>query len=246
MASTASPLRAQEEEALAAEQETIDSPYRWIERGLRLGLTGGYYLANRGNLDFGPGSTPIIGAQFRARVSSPLTLEINVTYGPSDRWVIDPRLEDGPAPVDTVGADWLLAQAGAQIGLSGARTWHGIHPFLRLGGGFMFGVNNEKSTVLEGNLPPVEGTPNVDEIEHLRYSIGGSPNIYFGGGAEVFPSERIGISLEFRDIILRLKSPSGWFAPDILFGIAESGAEAPKESQWVHSLEMALTLFYYF
>lgn len=223
--------------AFAQQQETIDSPYRWIERKLRLGLYGGYYAASRGNLDHGPGSTPLVGLQFRARVSSPLSFEGSVEYGPSSRYVIDPRLETGPAPVDTVAANWLNPQVGVQVGLTGARTWHGIHPFLRVGGGLMIGLSGGKSDALQGDSLLVES---------IRYDFGTQWNLYFGVGGELFPSDRIGLSFEIRDTLLRLTAPDGWFTEDILRTIAEAEGEAPRQSQWTHNFVVSLGLFYYF
>lgn len=220
---------------LHGQQEEIKSPYRWIERGARLGLVGGYYLANRGNLDHGVGSTPFAGLRFRYRVSSPLSLEAGIIYGPSQRWVIDPRLETGPAPVDTVDTHWILTTVGVQLGLTGARKWHGIHPYLTLGGGMQIGVKKDRSEYFTD-----------PEETFLRYDLGVSPMIYGGLGAEVFPSSRFGIGVEVRDNIIRLKSPDGWFSGEVLQAIAESGGEAPKESQWTHNFEFTLNLWYYF
>ena len=234
-------------------QETsIDSPYRWIEPGLRLGLFGGYVAAGRGNLEFGPGSTPEFGARFRVRVSSPLSLALGVSYAPAKRWVIDPRLETGPAPVDTVASHWILSTAGVELGLTGARTWHGIHPYVVLGGGLMIGVKNERSDRLVSDAGDEgdgeEGAdPEPDPIvESLRFDLGTALSVYGGLGAEIFPSKKLGISFEIRDILLRLKAPGGWFSLAVLEAIETAEAEAPRESQWTHNFELSLTLWYYF
>lgn len=215
--------------------ERIDSPYRWIERDVRLGLFGGYLVADRGNLDHGPGPTFVAGPRFRIRVSSPLSIEAGVAYGPADRWVIDPSVETGPAVIDTVASHWILPSAGVQLGLTGARTWNGIHPFLMIGGGLMISVKKEASERFED-----------PEETSLRYDPGTNPVVHFGGGLEVFPTDRIGVSLEARDNFVRIKSPDGWFAAEILQIINEAGAEAPKESQWTHNFEFTLSLWYYF
>jgi hypothetical protein len=220
---------------LGAQEERIESPFEWIERGLRLGLFGGYRFADRGNLDHGPGSTVAGGARFRIRVSSPLSLELGASYQPAERWVIDPSLETGPAPVDTVKVGYLMASAGIQVGLTGARTWNGIHPFLTLGGALNFGIDEERSDVF---VDP-------DQTD-LRFDLGTSPAFYLGAGFEVFPSERVGVAIEARDYLTRLKAPDGWFTEEILTTIRDAGAEAPKEGQWTHNLELSLTLYFYF
>lgn len=217
-----------------AQAPAIDSPYRWIPEGLRLGPVAGFFNADRGNLDFGPGPTAVGGGRFRVRVSSPLSLELGALLGSSDRFVIDPRLEDGPAPVDTVSATWLAAQAGVQVALTGSRTWNGIQPYVLLGGGFVIGVDEETSEVFEDPT-----------LADFRYEIGVAPTFMGGLGAELKPSRRIGVGLEIRDHLFRLKAPDGFFRTDVLDTIEEVGAPAPEDSQWPHNLELSVGLWYY-
>jgi hypothetical protein len=151
---------------LGAQEERIDSPYRWIPRGLRVGLQGAYLSADRGNLEFAQGPTMVTGARFRVRVSSPLSLELGASYATPNRWVVDPRLETGPAVVDTVSSNWLSIEAGVQLGLTGARTWHGFDPYAVFGGGFLIGINEQLSdTFAEQALEP------------FRYKIGTAPEL---------------------------------------------------------------------
>lgn len=220
---------------LAQEPGRIDSPYRWRERGFRIGLFGGYQKADRGTLDFGQGPTVVGGARLRLRVSSPLSFETGVTYGPAERWVVDPREEGGPVVVDTVSAGWLRADIGAQLSLPGARTWNGIQPYALFGGGFVFGVNEGASEVFSDPA-----------LEPFRYDISVAPQIHVGAGIELFPSERVGIGLEFRDYLIRLSAPQGFLGADILQILDEAGAPAPESSVWQHNLEFGVVLWYYF
>lgn len=223
------PLAAQEEPA-----ERIDSPYRWIERGLRMGPWAGWLNADRGNLEFGPGSTLVLGGRFRARVSSPLSLELDAGYGAADRYVIDPRPLTGPVVADTVSSGWVMGAAAIQFALTGARTWNGIQPYAVFGGGLLIGVDEGRSEVFADSA-----------LADLRYEIGTAPLFQVGVGIEVFPSDRLGIGLELRDYLIRLKAPDGYFDDDVLDAIEESRGEAPTESQWPHNLELSLTFWYY-
>lgn len=218
----------------AAQEERIDTPYRWIERGTRVGLYGGYLVTNRGRYDMGPGSAVTLGARFRARLSSPLSLEIGVGYGSSDLWVTDPRLEGGPAVVDTVSTDYLLIQAAFQLALTGARSYRRVQPFITIGGGILQELSTGTSDILTVPQGP------------FAFEIGTAPVIHFGAGAEIDVSDRIGISLEARDNLWRIKTPDGWFRLDVLQNILDSGAPAPQESQWLHNFELTAALYYYF
>ncbi|MFQ5679872.1 MAG: hypothetical protein ACE5HP_10495 [Gemmatimonadota bacterium] len=217
-----------------AQQERIDSPYRWAPGALRVGLVGGYFDSSRGSFDFGPGPTAVVGGRFRARISSPLTIELGTLIGDSRRFVIDPRLAEGPAPVDTVSTTWGLLQFGLQLSLTGSRTWHRVQPFLLFGTGLMFGLREERSEIFA-----------EPELEGFRYNLGTAPLFQAGLGTEIRASRRLGIGLEARDYLIRLKAPDGFFLPEVLDTIEEAGAPAPRDTQWPSNVEFSVSLWYY-
>lgn len=228
---TPTALRAQEPEG----PERIDSPFRWREKGFRLGVFGGYHAANRGPLEFGQGPAGAGGVKLRARISSPLSLELGATYVPAERWVVDAAAEGGPAVIDTVSSGWLRADFGVQLGLTGARTWHGIHPYALLGGGFVFGIDEGASELLADPA-----------LEPFRYDISTAPQVFVGLGFEVFPSRKIGIGFEIRDYLIRLAAPDGFLLPDVLQLIEDAGAPAPSAKAWQHNPEFGVGIWYYF
>ena len=217
-----------------AQEESIDTPYRWVDRGTRVGLVGGYIFTNRGDPPFGPGASPFIGARLRARLSSPLSLEIGLGYGGSDEYVIDPRLDGGPAIVDTVDADWLVIAASLQFSLTGSRSYRRLQPYVVLGGGILQGLSTGASDVLAS---PQAG---------FKYEIGTSPMVHLGAGAEYDISSRLGLALELRDNLWKIKTPEGWFRIDVLENLLDSGSEAADKSQWTHNFELTASLYYYF
>lgn len=219
----------------AGQQPRIDTPYRWIQPSLRLSVFGGHTAAQRGQSDIGPGPGPTAGARVRVRVSSPVSLEASALYGSSDRFVVDPRLESGPAPVDTVAADWVQLQAGVQLALTGARTWHGLQPYVVVGGGLMVGVNQEESTVFADTVP-----------ETVRYKINTLPAVHAGVGTEWFLSDTFTLGVELRDQLRRIKTPDAFFRQEVLDRIDDLGLPAPTETDWTHNLELTAGLWYYF
>lgn len=221
--------------AALGQEGRIDSPYRWREKGFRIGLFGGYQRADRGSLEFGQGPSAVGGARLRVRISSPLSLELGAGYAPAERWVIDPRVATGPMVVDTVTAGWLRTDLGVQLSLPGARTWHGIQPYALFGAGFVFGIHEGASEVFADPA-----------LEPFRYDISTAPQIHVGAGFEVFPSEKIGIGLEVRDYLIRLSAPDGFLGSEVLQILEEVGAPAPAASAWQHNLEFGIVLWYYF
>ena len=214
--------------------EVIDTPYRWIERGFRIGLYGGYIFTNRGMLNMGPGSTPIVGTRMRVRLSSPLTLEINIGYGfDSDLYLLDPRAAQYPAPVDTVGVTFALLTGGLQFSFTGARTWHGWQPYFLLEGGVFFGLSQDPTNKVQIPRSP------------FLFEIGTQPVVDFGLGAER-QMGKVGLAFEVRSHLWRFVAPDGFFLPNILLDLGERGLPVAQESDWTFNFEFSLALYYYF
>ncbi|HKK27658.1 MAG TPA: hypothetical protein VKB18_06220 [Gemmatimonadota bacterium] len=230
----AGPLAAQQGGS-ASGQPSITSPYRWINRALRIGVFGGRLETSRGTTGFGPGPAYFGGLDFRARVSSPLSVEVRAGYGKSDLAVIDPRLPDGPAPVDTVSTRWGFIEAGLQFALTGQRTWHRFQPYVLIMGGFLRGFDKPVSPALSD---PTDAP--------FRYTIGTMPVLQPGVGFEWQPADRIGVGFEARDLLMHLKAPPGFFRQDVLDRIDQLGLPAPNDTQWTHNLSLTLTVWRYF
>lgn len=218
-----------------AQQERIDTPYEWIDPSLRVGLYVGNISTSRGASDLGIGSSMVIGSRLRARLSSPLSFELSAGFGSSSRAVIDPRLETGPAAVDSVDVDWLLLEGGFQIALTGARTLHGIQPYVTLTGGILQGLSEPRSDSLLAV---------GDEL--FRFEVGTTAVFSGGLGLEWIPSERLGFGIELRDHLWRINTPDGFFQASVLQRIEELGLPAPEDSEWAHNIELSASLYYYF
>lgn len=225
----------------AAQEDSvhIDSPYRWIERSFRVGAVGGYMSADRGQMQLGPGPSELFGARARVRISSPLSLEGSALFGSSDRYVIDPRLSMGPAPVDTVNTSWMLLEGAMQFAFTGARTWHGIQPYALVGAGFLVALKEGESGYFDEE--PVPGV-----AESLRFTVETAPAVHAGLGFEVKPAERWGLSFEFQDHLWRLTTPDGFFTQDVLDRIEELELPAPRQTDWTHNLEFTIGVWRYF
>lgn len=220
-----------------ADSLRIDTPYEWIQRSLRVGVFGGYVSADRGVSELGPGSSATFGARIRARISSPISLEAGFGYGSSDRFVVDPRLAGGPATVDTVASRWVLAEAAMQFALTGNRTWHGIQPYVLVGGGFLVGVDEPRSPRL---------TPADPNDAPVRFEIGVAPVVQAGVGFEWKVSERTGIGFELRDHLWRVSTPDGFFEQEVLDRIESQNLRAPQDTDWTHNLGLSVSVWRYF
>lgn len=220
-----------------ADDPSIDTPYRWVDRGFRVNLSAGYLSTGTTPLDLGPASSAMASGGLRARITDPISVEARLSFGDTDRPVVDPRLAGGPAAVDSMPVRWAVLEGGLQLALTGARTWHGLQPYVSLGAGILVGLDEPASPVLAASQDTAPGD--------LRFEINTAPVATAAGGVEWHLSDALGVSLEARDHLWRLTTPRGFFRDEILDRIEDSEGVAPSERNWVHNLELSLGLWYY-
>jgi len=80
----------------------------------------------------------------------------------------------------------------------------------------------------------------------FQYKIGTASVFTAGFGVEWLPTDKIGIGVELRDHLWRIKTPDGFFELSVLQNIAELGLEAPQESEWTNNIELSASISYYF
>lgn len=190
-----------------------------------------------GVLDMGPRSSPVTSLGARARITNPVSLEAKLSFGDGERAVVDPRLSGGPTVVDTVPVRWAMLEGGLQLALTGARTWHGLQPYVAFGAGLLVGVDEPSS--------PALGAPGDTAAADFRFQLNTAPVATAAGGVEWLVSERLGVSFEARDHMWRLTTPDGFFRQEILDQIEASGTPAPTERDWVHNVELSVGFWYY-
>ena len=209
---------------LAGQQ--IPSPYRFVETGQEVGLTGGWLNLGSGRFDFGPESALAAGGRWAIRISGPLGFEAEANALSGTRNVIDPGLGEGDRVVGE--ADVLLGSVEGRLTmtLTGDRTWNGLAPFVALGGGMVFDLSSDQA---------------VDEIllAEDRFDFGNSFLGTLGVGTRLHVSRRFVLRGDARFSLYQIDTPPGFSDPD-------RGFEAVEESEWVSGLGLYLTLAYRF
>lgn len=177
--------------------QAISSPLRYVEETQSLGAFAGYLLTDRGELDLGPHSAPLFGANYTIRFAGPLSGEVSLGGAPSRRTVYAQAPGDSvPQERGEVSAFLLLAEAALKFHLTGPRTWHGLAPY-GVGGVGLVG-DLAGSTALE------------DEInETQRFDFGPGFAVSLAAGTDWVPSERLAFRIEVRDRLWRLTTPTG-------------------------------------
>ncbi|HKV76482.1 MAG TPA: hypothetical protein VJN95_18325 [Gemmatimonadales bacterium] len=114
------------------------SPFRDISSDLTLTPFGGYTWGSGGTLGLGPQNGPVAGVRMDIRVSAPLTLGVQLSYGDYKRNYIDLKDTTGSALRGPTNTHLIQVEFGAQVNLTGKKAWHGIAPFIGVMGGLGF------------------------------------------------------------------------------------------------------------
>ena len=207
--------------------QTIPSSYRYLEHAQEAGFVSGYLNLANGSLDLGPKSSAFVGGRYALELSGPLSVEGLLLYVPTVRDVVDPRRAEGDRSIGETDANLLMADARLAFSLTGRRTWHGVSPYLFVGGGVALDV---------------AGLGEAEEIllEEDRFDFGTTFTGSGGTGLRLAPSERIMIRLDANIVLWRLRTPRGFGQPGKGFGEPGEEMEDVVEREWVRGFGFAL------
>src|SRR5438309_904868 len=116
--------------------EPAESPFRDIVSHQHVYFQVGEFFGNRAKPGVGAQGGPTFGVRFRNRLSGPLDLMVGATLIKSKRLVIDPTKPDSIRRVGTIDDNLLSTELQLALTLTGAKTWHGLAPWI----GFGFGI----------------------------------------------------------------------------------------------------------
>ena len=114
------------------------SPYRDVLRGPMVRLTTGYFSGTRGKVPVGPSDGPTGGVRVEYPMGNLFIFSSGVAYAQTDAFFFDPN-DSVPQPKGPINNDLLLVDLGLQASLTGAKTFHGLQPYLGASLGFVFG-----------------------------------------------------------------------------------------------------------
>lgn len=114
------------------------SPYRDVLRGPMVRVTTGYFSGTRGKIPVGPSDGPTGGLRFEYPMSNLLVFSSGIAYAQTDAFFFDPN-DSLPQPRGPINNDLLLFDLGIQASLTGAKTFHGLQPYVGASLGLVFG-----------------------------------------------------------------------------------------------------------
>ncbi len=205
------------------------SPFRDITMRQTLSFVVGRFGGDTAVAGVGWRAGPLYAGRLDTRLTGPLDFTASIGFAASSRKKID--TEDAPATRDTarVHRTLLLADIGLTLNLTGAKTWHGIAPYVGFGAGYMAPLKTEK--------------------DPGGYNAGSNFTLIPALGTRVFLGRRLAARVEVRDYFWRYEWPLRYFAPldrngnDITPPILAAGA---KDRQWTHNIALTIGIVYAF
>jgi hypothetical protein len=212
--------------AAPARAQRVDSPYRFVDTSQQAGPFAAYISADEGAVGLGATSGAAFGARYAIRISGPFMLEVETLYFPTERAVLDTVVVDSAfRKVGTAKQALLVGTAALRLNLTGARTWHGIMPYLSFGGGV--------TTQLSSDAEDIDVTP-LDA--RLDFGTGFAGTL--GAGFEFFPTDRLSLRVDGRNLLWKVNTPAALLRGPL-------GVTMPKD-EWVRNLSASAGISVHF
>ena len=196
--------------ATRATAQDVPSPYEYRETTKSLHGYAGYLWTDRNlsindstSVGLGPSSAPALGVRFQVRATGPLSVELGIGVSPSERELFSPvfsadsTVVEGESLGTTVASTIVMLDVGMRFHVTGARTWHGLAPFV-------FGMGGIAADA-DGTFAEEDG---LQPNQLFRFG----PSFAVGGGLGVdwFPRTNLSVRIEGVSRMWRMKAPGGF------------------------------------
>lgn len=169
------------------------SPFRDIVRGAGVRVWAGYLGGDRGTVGVGHANGRTWGLRYELPVGGAVSFAFGAAYAETDRFVVDPTQDSDVRKSGPFRDDALLADAGLQFLLTGAKTWHGFAPYL----GAALGL-----AISRGSPPDESG-----------YQFGTKFTFGPSAGIRWYPARRLSVQADARLVFWRLTYPPDYQQP---------------------------------
>lgn len=198
--------------------EPQHSPYRDLRATHQLLFSGGYVGGGGGVAGVGPRQGLVAGGRFAISLSAPLEAWLAVHGAQLTRHLIDPAAPPESRAVGTASQQVTIFDAGFALRITGAKTWHGLMPYVGASLGAATGSAVSDASGFSFGTPFQAGP-------HLGVR-------FYGRGPLI-------LWLEGWDPIWRLSYPSGWTG-----GANPVLLPSDPIKEWVHNPTVLIGLGY--
>ena len=203
--------------------QTIPSPFAFVEYSKEWAVFLGKSDINPGLLGLGPQSGTMGGGRYSAAFGGAMSVDVAGTLFASRRDVLDVSRPEDDRVLGSNDIDIFLLDVRLRLNLTGARTWHGLQPFIVFGGGLALPFSVNRDIEIVAFMPGNEW-----------YSFGTRFTGSFAAGTSFHVSSKLSIRLDGVMNLWKITTPIGWLTTD-----ADPLGENPQ-GEWVSAKSITL------
>jgi hypothetical protein len=207
---TAAPLAAQVGNAPGR------SPFHDLTVRQSFTLAGGRFGGNTAAAGVGWRAGLLTAVRLDTRLAGPLDFYVSFGTARSSRYRINTELDPLTRKSGPFKKTLFLTDLGLILNVTGAKTWHGIAPYVGLGGGWVL--------------------PSATEIDTGGYKAGSNLALVPSLGTRIFFSRSLAARIEVRDYLFRYEWPRDYFVVGVL------DANVWTDRQWTHNIALTVGL----
>jgi hypothetical protein len=205
------------------------SPFHDLTTRQTFTLSAGLFGGNEANAGVGWRRGALFAGRLDTRLGGPFDLYVSIGTVASSRFRINTSLDSATRRTGPVSRSLVLADLGLVMNLTGAKTWHGLAPYVGFGVGEVF--------------------PSKTEADVGGYNAGTNFALIPILGTRWFVTRTIAVRFEVRDYFFRYEWPLRYFDP---LDVNSNSITPPvlalgfKDKQWTHNFTLSVGLAYGF
>jgi len=207
------------------------SPFHDLTTRQTLSFSVGRFGGNQAAAGVGWRRAALFAGRLDTHLGGPFDLYLSIGFAGSSRYRIDTSLDSATRKTGPLKQTLVLADLGLVMNLTGAKTWHGLAPYLGVGAGEIWPTKNPG--------PDVGG-----------YNGGSNFSLVPLVGTRVFFGRTLAARIEVRDYVFRYEWPLLYFRPvdknNTRIYPPVLDPNVAKDKQWVHNLTLSVGFVYGF
>jgi len=204
------------------------SPFHDLTARQTLTFSGGRFGGNAAVAGVGWRSGSLGAVRLDTRLAGPVDFYVSFGLAGSSRFRINTEQDTLTRMTGPFKKTLFLTDIGIVLNVTGAKTWHGIAPYVGFGAGWIL--------------------PSATETDTGGYNAGSNFTMVPSIGTRIFFTRSLAARLEVRDYFFRYEWPLRFFAP-----IDQNNIPLPpvlssglKDRQWTHNIALTVGFVYGF
>jgi opacity protein-like surface antigen len=169
------------------------SPYKTLRYGQFIGVNGGYFRGDGGQIGVAPHNGGTVGLRYDFLGAGTISVGLAATYAHLERFIVDRYRPIETGKTGPFSQKTMMFEAIIQFNLTGSKTWNGIAPYVSTGLGVVL----------------ASATPADTSTFKFRTKGALTPGL----GARVFLTPRLFLRLEARSTFWQISYPAVFRQP---------------------------------